>query len=56
MPTSEGARCMEIEKLHVNVRPISQIGRSGMLAESPIISQPNSVDELLVCTKYSNLY
>ena len=50
-PTSRGACCMEIEKPHVNVRPIGQIGLRGMLAESPIISQPNSVDELLVCTK-----
>ena len=39
---------MAIKKLHDNVRPIGQIGRHRMLAESPTISQPNTVAELLV--------
>ena len=38
-----------IEELH------GQIGRRRMLAKGPIICQPDSVAELLICAKYQQL-
>ena len=46
---------MEIEELHVHVGPIGLIGRRRMLAKGPIICQPDSVAELLICTKNQRL-
>ena len=46
---------MKIEKLHVHVSPIGETGHCRTLAESPIISQPDSVAELLVSAKYQQL-
>ena len=54
-PTSRGACRVEIEELHVHVGPIGQIGRCRMLAKGPIICQPDSVAELLICVKYQQL-
>ena len=47
---SRGARGVEIEELHVHVGPIGQICRRGMLAKGPIICQPDSIAEFLICT------
>ena len=54
-PTSRGARSVEIEELHVHVGPIGQIGRRCMLAKGPIICQPDSIAELLICTRNKQL-
>lgn len=40
---------INIEELH------GQIGRRRMLAKGPIICQPDSVAELLICAKYQQL-
>ena len=40
---------INIEELH------GQIGRRRMLAKGPIICQPDSVAELLICAKYEQL-
>lgn len=40
---------INIEELH------AQIGRRRMLAKGPIICQPDSVAELLICAKYQQL-
>ena len=40
---------INIEELH------GQIGRRSMLAKGPIICQPDSVAELLICAKYQQL-
>lgn len=40
---------INIEELH------GQIGRRCMLAKGPIICQPDSVAELLICAKYQQL-
>lgn len=40
---------INIEELH------AQIGRRRMLAKGPIICQPDSVAELLICAKYQRL-
>ena len=42
-------------KLHVHVWPIGENGHRRTLAESPIVSQPVSVAELLVSAKYQRL-
>ena len=46
---------MEIEELHVHVGPIGQICRRGMLAKGPIICQPDSIAEFLICMKNQQL-
>ena len=52
---SRGARSVEIEELYVHVGPIGQICRRGMLAKGPIICQPDSIAEFLICTKNQQL-
>ena len=42
-------------KLHVHVWSIGETGHRRTLAESPIVSQPVSVAELLVSAKYQRL-
>lgn len=46
---------MEIEELYVHVGPIGQICRHGMLAKGPIICQPDSIAEFLICAKNQQL-
>ena len=43
---------MGIEELHIHVGSIGQIGRHRVLTKGPIVWQPDSVAELLICAKY----
>ena len=42
--------------MEINIEELyGQIGRRRMLAKGPIICQPDSVAELLICAKYQQL-